>query len=185
MTTQSWPNFPSSSPQRTAWTSSSQMSAPRTRLFQTPADQHTSLQSPGLLRLAKNLSKFPLTNLSKFPPTIPSQPVHQSLPAVAVPSAGCDSTLAAIAASLPVGPTDAYIAALNAPPAEEMEDASDTSSVKSLARAHGYDDAGPCDDAPTQLLSYAMPHCMLCEVSGQPDTITFSHDTDDPYCPSY
>merc|ERR1719318_122866 len=86
--------------------------------------------------------------LVQVSPHKPSQPVHQSLPAATVPTTGCDATLAAIAASLPVGPTDAYIAALNAPPAAEMEYASDTSSVKSLARAHGYDDAGPCDDAP-------------------------------------
>ena len=126
-----------------------------------------------------------------------SQPVHKTFPAAAVLSAHRDSTLAAFAASLPVGRTDAYVAALNAP--TEVDDASDTSSVRSLARAHGYDDTGlvslarahgyddtgPCDDASAQLSSYAMPHCMLCEVSGQPDTITFSHDTDDPYCPSY
>jgi hypothetical protein len=59
----------------------------------------------------------------------------------------------------------------------------DDTGLVSLARANGYDDKGPCDDAPAQLGSYAMPRCMLCEVSGQPDTITFSHDKDDPYCP--
>ena len=118
---------------------------------------------------------------TEVPSPKPSQPVHQSLPAVN--SANHNSTLAAIAASLHVGPTDDYIAALNAP--AEEDDASDTYSVRSLARAQGYDDSGPCDDAPAQLSSYAMPRCMLCEVSGQTDTITFSHDTDDPSCPSY
>lgn len=120
--------------------------------------------------------------LVQVPSPQPAQPVFQSLPAAAVPSVKHGYTLAAFAASLPVGPTDAYIAALNAP--AEEDEISDTSSVTSLARAHGYNDDGPSNDAPAQLNSYAMPCCMLCEVSGQPDTITFSHDTDDPRCPS-
>ena len=97
--------------------------------------------------------------LVQVPSPKPSQPAYQSLPTAAVLYAEGDSTLATIATSLPVGLTDAYIAALNAP--AEEDDASDTSSVRSLARAHGYDDtglvslarahgyddAGPCDDA--------------------------------------
>ena len=51
--------------------------------------------------------------LVQVPSPKPSQPVHQSLPTAAVISAEGDSTLAAIAASLPVGPTDAYIASHN------------------------------------------------------------------------
>lgn len=146
-------------------------------------DQATTDYSRPACKSPVSRSTQAQTELAKVLFPKPSTPVHQSLPAAAVPSAECDTTLAAIAASLPVGPTDAYIAALNAPPTE-LEDASDTSSVGSLARANGYDDTGPCD-APAHLNSYAMPHCMLCEVSGQPETIIFSHDTDDPYCPSY
>ena len=96
--------------------------------------------------------------LVQVPSPKPKQPAPQSLPTAAVLYAECASTLAAIATSLPVGPTDANLAALNAP--AEEDNASDTSSDRSLARAcgydatglvslaraHGYDDAGPCDD---------------------------------------
>ena len=116
--------------------------------------------------------------LYQVPSPKPPQPVHQSLPTAAVFSYDSAPALAA-AAYLPVGQTDAYIAALNALPiATDDDDASDTSGV--LARAHGYDDT-----MAAQLSSYAMPQCMLCEVSGQPDNVIFSHDTHDPYCPSY
>ena len=59
-------------------------------------------------------------------------------------------------------------------------------SLHDLAASHGYHDAAPSPDFDRVSMNSETAEffCRLCQASGQPNIITFSHDFLDPECPS-